>query len=137
MIDGAVSLAVGDVEGVAFLHQLPTTVVLNVADRTVVALKAKVEEYLSVFAELTDVKRHEIVGLACCEAHLNGLHGVTVLDDFNGGLVFLLFHGQQDVALLSIHTHHGVLVGEDMAFEPLLVLGQEAAHAHEQGSQED
>ena len=137
VIDGSVSLSVGGVEGVALLHQLPAAVVLNVADRTVVALKAKVEEYLSVFAELADVKRYEIIGLTSCKTHLYVLHGVTVLDDFNGGLVFLLLYRQQDVAFLSIHTHHGVLVGKNMAYEPLMALCQKAARAHEQGSQED
>ena len=107
VIDGPPLFAVGRVEGVAQLYELPAAIVFYVTHGAI----ASVEGHLYQHAALTvacQIDRNKVVGLACCHPDIESFEAYAIFDDAYFRVALFLLNGYEEIVLVSLKPHHSV-----------------------------
>ena len=102
----AEGLAVGGVEGVGLRHLLPADEIFHGAGITAVAVEGDVQEE-ALRTEAFDIQRDKVVHFVHGQPHVEGLDLPVVGKYHDGGQVFPVLYGEQQVTV----AHRDALVG--------------------------
>ena len=114
VVDGAILLAVGEVERVGVLHVLPAGEARDAAIVAVGAVHVDVERDIAVLLILVEEERHIIVDVVRSQAYVERLHLIVAVYDLHVAHLSLLLHRQEQVFLRFVNTIDAVVATEKM-----------------------